>query len=234
MSCHQNVPRFIRRRQLWAGSALLTAFCWGLWAQNPQVRPGAGSKFPTVVFTSVLWSAEPSYYSVAIDAGGTATYQSAPDTVIHTGVPYTIEFQVSDRTRRTTFNVTRQLNYFADMGTQSIRSAENVPVRTLAYRDGKIRHQITYSTSSDMEVQELTSVFEEISETLEYGRRLIYYHEHDPARLDAELAGLKSVTDRRRARELQAIAPVLRRIAADGNLDQQSREAAETLLKGLR
>ena len=137
MSFHQSVPRFIRRNKLWAATVAVTAFCWGcLWAQNPQVRPDSGSKFPTVVFTSVLWSAEPSYYSVAIDAGGTATYQSAPDTVTHTGVPYTIEFQVSDRTRRTTFNVTRQLNYFADMGTQSIGAAENVPVRTLMTFDG--------------------------------------------------------------------------------------------------
>jgi hypothetical protein len=223
---------FIQSKQMMAVvTAMIIGLGCDLWAQNPQIHPRAGSRFPTVVFTSVLWSAEPSYYSIALDSSGTATYQSAPDAITRTGVPYTIEFQVSDRTRRTTFNVTRQLNYFADAGTQSVGAAEKVPVRTLGYHDGSFRHQITYSSSSDQEIQELTSVFEEISETLEYGRRLDYYHEHDAARLETELADLKAACDQRRARELQAIAPVLRNIAADGKLGARSREFAEILLK---
>jgi hypothetical protein len=70
---------------------VLLAFCGELLAQNPQVKTRAGSRFPTVIFTSVLWSADPSYYSIAVDSIGTATYQSAPESLERTGVPYTIE-----------------------------------------------------------------------------------------------------------------------------------------------
>ena len=201
-----------------------------LFAQNPQLHTSSGSRFPTVIFTSVLWAADPSYYSIAIDSTGTATYQSAPDSIGKTGVPYTLEFQVSDRTRRVTFNVARQLDYFGDKAQQSVSSPQAGSVRTLAYHDSTIRHQITYSSSSDSEINELTSVFEEISVTLEFGRRLSYFHQHDNGRLNVELDRLRASTERRTARELQAIAPVLRVIASDDRLEGELRQKAEALL----
>src|SRR5207248_4615377 len=88
--------RLYTRRLMPIGIALL-ALCSTLFAQNPQLHTKIGSSFPTVIFTSVLWSADPSYYSIAIDSTGTTTYQSAPDSIEKTGVPYMIQFQVSDR-----------------------------------------------------------------------------------------------------------------------------------------
>ena len=202
-------------------------------AQNPQLHTSSGSRFPTVIFTSVLWAADPSYYSIAIDSTGTATYQSAPDSIGKTGVPYTLEFQVSDRTRRVTFNVARQLGYFGDKAQQVVSSPQAGSVRTLAYHDSTIRHQITYSSSSDSEIDELTSVFEEISVTLEFGRRLSYFHQHDSGRLNGELDRLQASTERRTVRELQAIAAVLRSIASDDRLDSGLRHKAEMLLNPL-
>jgi hypothetical protein len=199
-------------------------------AQNPQLHTRAGSRFPTVVFTSVLWSADPSYYSIAIDSSGTATYQSAPDSVGKSGVPYTIEFQVSDRTRRITFNVARQLNYFADQPQAAVNSAQNGSVRTLSYHDSNFHHQMTYSSSSDSNVLELTTVFEEISVTLEFGRRLGYFHQHNVSNLDSELARLQTHTDGRSLRELPAIYSVLRSIASDPAVAAGARQKAEALL----
>src|SRR5215470_13965335 len=91
---------------------VLPALCGSLVAQNPQAKTSVGSRFPTVIYTSVLWSADPASYSIAVDAAGTATYQSAPESVERTGVPYTIRFHVSDRSRRTIFNLVRTLDYF--------------------------------------------------------------------------------------------------------------------------
>lgn len=208
---------------------LLTLCCAAL-AQNPQLHTRAGSSFPTVVFTSVLWSADPSYYSIAIDASGTATYQSAPDSIEKTGVSYTIEFQVSDRTRRITFNVARQLGYFGVQPQAPLNSAQNSSVRTLAYHDSNFHNQVTYSSSSDSEVNELTTVFEEISGTLEFGRRLAYFHQHDISRLDGELDRLQTHADGRSMREFQAIAPILRSISSDQALASGPRHKADALL----
>jgi hypothetical protein len=213
--------------------ALLATFftlCSAVLAQNPQLHTRAGSRFPTVVFTSVLWSADPSYYSIAIDSSGTATYQSAPDSIGKSGVPYSIEFQVSDRTRRITFNVARQLNYFAEQPQAAVNSAENSSVRTLSYHDSNFHHQITYSSSSDEDILELTTVFEEISTTLEFGRRLAYFHQHDISRLDSELGRLQTHTGGRSLRELPAIYSVLRSIASDQAVGTGPRQKAEAFL----
>lgn len=217
-------------RQLAITAFMLFTFFPALVGQNPQLHTSSGSRFPTVIFTSVLWAADPSYYSIAIDSTGTATYQSAPDSIGKTGVPYTLEFQVSDRTRRITFNVARQLDYFGDKAQQVVSSPQVGSIRTLAYHDSTIRHQITYSSSSDSEIDELTSVFEEISVTLEFGRRLSYFHQHDSGRLQGELDRLQASTERRSARELQAIAAVLRSIASDDRLETALRQKAEELL----
>jgi len=213
--------------------AIMMVLCSSLLAQNPQLHTRNGSRFPTVIFTSVLWTADPSYYSIAIDAAGTATYQSAPDSVEKTGAPYMIEFQVSDRTRRTAFNVTRQLDFFRERADESVSSAQNASVRTLGYHDSQFHNQITFSISSDTEIEELASIFEEISETLEFGRRLAYFHKNDNSALDAELDRLQTRSaDRRTLREFSAIAPILRSIVSDNRLEAAPRHKAEAILNG--
>lgn len=202
-------------------------------AQNPQLQTRTGARFPTVVFSFVSWKADPSYYSIAIDSTGTATYQSAPDLVTNTGVPYTVEFHASDGTRRTTFNVTRELGYFSEPANTAVDSPQNGPVRTLAYDDVQSHNRMTYSSTSDGDLEELTSVFEEISETLEFGRRLAYFHEHDKAALNRELDDLQKRVTRRKPRELQAISLILHSIASDQRLDADVRDKAEALLKAV-
>lgn len=208
---------------------VLLAFCGELQAQNPQVKTHAGSRFPTVIFSSVLWSADPAYYSIAVDSTGTATYQSAPDSIERTGAPYIIEFHVSDRTRRTTFNVVRQLDYFRGAGEEQQLSAEKTRVHTLSYHDLDFTTHVTYSASANSDIEELTSIFEEISETLEYGRRLAYLQKYDRKAIASELRRLQADADRHFARELATIAPVLRSLAADSGLDAETRRTAQAL-----
>jgi hypothetical protein len=203
----------------------------GVLAQNPQLRTKNGQRFPTVVFTSVLWTMNPPYYSVAIDSTGASTYQSAPDSVDRTGVPYTIEFQAGNATRTTIFSITQNLNFLSGEFPTTLGFPANTPVRTLGYHDTTFNNQITYSQSSDSQIQALTSVFEEISATLEFGRRLAYLRQHDQNALDAELASMEKESRRHLLRELQAVAPVLRSIAGDNSLAQTVRVRAGTLLK---
>lgn len=206
----------------------LSSFVQG---QNPLLRTRTGDRFPTVVFSSVSWTANPPYYSIAIDSTGTATYQSAPDQVTTTGVPYTLEFNVSDRTRRTIFNLTRELGFFVEQVQPAVNSAENGSVvHTLAYKSFDFHSQMTYGPTSDGDLEELTSVFEETSETLEFGRRISYFHHRDKKALARELDGLLEQQRRRALRELHAIDPTLRQIASDSDLDKDIRQKAETLL----
>lgn len=208
--------------------------CALLLSQNPQLATKNGKRFPTVIFTSVFWTADPSYYSIAIDSTGAATYQSAPSSLDRTGVPYTTEFQVSDHTRRAIFNLAQGLDFFAEEVQHTTGSPQNTTVRTLIYHDLQFNNQFTYSTSSDPEVQELTSVCEEISATLESGRRLAYFHQYDKNALDSELQRIETGTERHRFRELQALAAILNSIASDRRLEKATRDRAEALLKRAR
>lgn len=198
--------------------------------QNTQLRTRTGSRFPTVIFTSAFWRADPSYYSIAIDATGAATYQSSSDSESGTGVPYTVEFRVGDRTRRMTFNIAQGLGFFAEPARAPVGSPDNEPVRTLAYGYLQVHNQITFSTSQNDDVDELTSLFEDISETMEFGRRLVDLYLHDKGSLDGELDLMQKSVAARRLREIDAISPVLRRIAGDGRLGTETRHKAEMLL----
>lgn len=205
-------------------------------SQNPQLRTKNGKRVPTVVFTSVLWTSDPPYYSVAIDSMGAATYLSAPNSIEKTGVPYTVEFQVSDRTRRLTFTVAQRLDYFSDnsdapLVSSPIPSPDRSSVRTLTFTDGHLNNQFTYGSPKNPDLDELTSVFEELSETFESGRRLSYFQQHEPKAVDMELQQLSKLAERHRARELQALTQVLRSLASDQHLPSSTRSQAGALLQ---
>jgi hypothetical protein len=211
-------------------SAMLIVCSPNAVGQNPQLETRNGRRFPTVVFSSVLWNANPASYSIAVDATGTATYQSTQDSVDRTGVPYTIEFQTSDATRRITFNIARELNLFSGDFQVSLGSPQTMAVRTLAYHDITLNNHITYSDSTDSQIQELTSVFEEISATFEFARRLGYLHQHDKERLEPELTRMQASAERHMLRELQAVTPALKSIALDKSLSDSVRKQAEAIL----
>jgi hypothetical protein len=199
--------------------------------QNPQLSTKNGNRFPTVIFTFAFWNANPSYYTLAIDAAGAATYLSAPESIDSTGVPYSLEFQASDHTRRMIFNVTRESDFFRGQYEITLDSAEKSPIRTLAFHDVTSNNRISYTESVDPDIQELTSVFEEISSTLEFGRRIAYFHQHDKAELEGELGAMEKDADRRWLRELQAVSGVLKSIATDPGVADQARAHADRILR---
>lgn len=129
-----------------------------------------------------------------------------------------------------TFNVTRNLDFFRGEFPVTVGSPQKTAVRTLGFHDTTISNQITYSDSSDSDIQELTSVFEEISATLEFGRRLTYLHQHDKGGLDAELTFMQKEAERHHLRELQAVAADLRSIVSDQSVDEATRNRAQAIL----
>lgn len=202
-----------------------------VYGQNPQLQLKTSGQFPTVIFSAVRWNADPSYYSIAIDATGTATYLSSPDGLDKTGTPYTTEFQVGDRTRRIVFNLSQKLDYFAGSYGEAQSSPETHSVYTLAYRYGSVNNQYTYSTSSDADVEELTSVLEELSQTFEFGRKLTEYELRNRRAIGPQLDAMKIKADRHALRDLPALVPILRNVAADASIDAAARKQASSLIK---
>jgi hypothetical protein len=211
-------------------STVLLACSWWLFGQNPQLLLKSAGRFPTVIFSSVRWNADPSYYSIAIDSSGTATYQSAPKGMEESGMLFTIEFPVSDRTRRIAFNLAQRLDYFAGGFGESHSAPDKDNVHTLAYRYEGVKNEYTYSASSDPDIEELTSVFEELSQTFEYGRRLNDLKVHNKRGIEPQLEAMRSKAERHALRDLSALVPILRGLATDASLDAAVRKQAATLI----
>jgi hypothetical protein len=204
--------------------------CGFIFAQTPQLGTKNGRRFPMVIFSSVLWDGNPSFYSIAIDSTGTATYQSSSNSVTQTGVPYTVEFQASDASRRMAFNVARRLDFFSGTYKNILNTPDRASVHTLGYHSPEINNQITFTESSDPDVEELTTVFEEISATFESSHRLSILLDRNRAGLANELQTLQKIAERHRVREFQVVAPVLKRIATDSGLPEPVRQQASVIL----
>jgi hypothetical protein len=179
---------------------------------------------------------EPSLLFYSIDSTGSATYQSFPYSDERTGVPYSVEFVATAATRSTIFRLTEQLHFFKGHFGSANHAPKNASIKTLTFREGRpdkqeTDNQITYSSSGNAMIRQLTSLFERISATLEFGRRLTNLHQQHNRGIDTELKRMERMAKQGQLRELQATALVLSEIASDTTLDKLARQRAEAILK---
>lgn len=212
------------------------AFSPMILSQNPQLQTKNANLFPTVIFALARSGQNPPNYSIAVDSAGNATYQSFPYSDERTGVPYTVEFAATAATRSTIFHLTEHLHFFKGHFRNANHAPTNTSIKTLTFREGKpdnqeTDNQITYTSSGNAMIRQLTSLFEKISATLEFGRRLTNLHRQHNSGIDTELKRMERMAKQGKLRELQAIAPVLSEIQSDMTLDKVARQRAETILK---
>lgn len=210
--------------------ALLLGSAWIASAQNPQLETKNGRQFATVVFSQALWNASPPYYSIAIDSTGNATYQSTPQSMEKTGVPYTTEFLASAAVRDSVFRLVQELNFLklSSKDMQDLPAVESID--TLVFREGQTVNEITYHSSHNLRIQRLTSLFQSIAATLDFGRQLALMHQHGNAGVAAKLREMQEMAEQGRLREVQVVSPILNEIASDSTLDRVSRQRATSIL----
>ncbi len=217
------------------------------WAQQPNLEPNTpGNKpVPTVTYDQVFPGAKPAHFAVAVESDGRASYRSdeigpgAPETA--TGDPYLLQFVISDATRTRIFNLAAEANYFRGNFNYTKNRIANTGTKTLTYSEGPavafgkpttgVRSSTVYNYSENRAVQELTAIFQEISQTLELGRQLSYLQRFDKLGLDAELKSAEQMAHEGQLLEVQAIAPTLKAVADDTAVMHIARQRAEALLK---
>jgi hypothetical protein len=226
----------------------LAAMLAASYAQTPNLEPNQpGDKpVPQVAFDLVFPGVTPSHYSVAVQSTGRAAYRSDDlgtqgKQSSAAGEPYLLEFTVSEPTRTRIFQLAQQTNYFqgdfnytktrvADTGTKTLSYSEG-PANSFDTPTSGKRTQTVYNYSQNPAIQQLTSIFQQVSATLELGRRLAYLHRFDKLGLDAELKRAEEMENEQQLLELQAIAPTLRSIADDYSVLHIAREHAQHLLQ---
>jgi hypothetical protein len=175
------------------------------------------STLPTVKMTYDFPGSEPEHFVFSVRSDGHAVYDSngklTPQS--EAGEPFHLEFTMSAPTRERIFRLAKQAHYFQGDIDSKLPNIANTGAKTLSYTDAKRHTQASYNYSSVPAVRELTSLFQSVSATLEFGRRLQSYHRYQKLALDDELRSMEEMQKDHMLAELPAVAPILQSIAND-------------------
>ena len=210
------------------------AFSCASLAQTPNPEPrNPGPPDPILTFDFVLQGGTPPHYSIAVEPSGKATYRAdeVPATDHAALQPYLYRFLVSEPTRTHIFELARALNYFqGDFDYHGGRIA-NMGMKTLTFKQGNRETHAAFNYSTNPRLQELTTIFQKMGTTLEYGRKLEYLHRFDKLGLEAELKSMEEQAKDKQLAELQAAAPQLEKVVNDSGVMNVTRRRAEHLLQ---
>jgi len=219
---------FTLRGSIWRFHAfvLILVFCALGWGQTQSgVLPG-------VSFTLDFPGSAPAHYGITVSADGHASYIS-DGTMTGGGSsdqPYTAEFTVSPATTSHIFDLAKQANYFQGKLDSKKKNIAFTGDKILMYKDGQKETMGSYNYSSIAAVQELTTLFENLSATLEFGHRLDYDYRYQKLALNEETKAMEDMANRGELVELGAIAPILHKIADDQSVVNVARARILRLL----
>ena len=185
-----------------------------------------------VTFTLDFPGSTPPHYSITVAADGNASYECTvkieDDADEQT---YKTEFEMSPANRERIFNWAKQAQYFAGKIESDKRNLAFTGTKVLSYQDGQRSFQARYNYSSLESVQQLTALFQNVAGTLDYGRRLTYYHRYQKLALDNELKRMEAEARNNQLSEIQGVAPVLQEIIEDNSVINVVRARAKELLE---
>ena len=199
---------------VWLFAAILMApLCQG---QDSGASAGSISSLPVLTFTLDFPQSDPEHYSIRIAGDGHSSYDStsklSPDSEQVDN--FHLDFVTSEATRKRIFDLAARARYFQSPVDSKHRVA-STGNKTLAYKDAQRSTQVTYNYSQVPAVLELTTLFQNLSQTLEFGRRLQYDYRYQKLALDEELKRMEEMAKANSLDEMQAIVPILKQIAAD-------------------
>jgi hypothetical protein len=187
---------------------------------------------PTVAFSCDFPGSDPSHYAILVSSDGHASYVSngklTPDS--DSTEPVTIDFTLPQATLTRVFDLTKKAHYFEGEIDSNRKDIASTGQKTLMYRDAQRNTSASYNYSPLPAIQELTALFQNLSTTLEFGRRLEYAHRFQKLALDEELKQMDDVSTRRELADVAVIAPILKKIAEDPTVVNGARARAQRLL----
>jgi hypothetical protein len=206
-------------------------------ACSQSVAPAA------VTFTIDFPTSQPEHYSIRVQSDGLARYQSSgrrsPDsdeTDSHESDSrendsFDLDFTVAAETRQRIFELAAKAGYFQKDVDSHHKDLAFTGKKTLAYKDARRSGEATYNYSLKPAVQDMTSLMQSLSATLEFGHRLQYDHQYQKLALDEELKRMENLARNNELIEVAAIQPTLDQIIADQSVINVTRARAQRLLE---
>ena len=186
----------------------------------------------SVTFKLDFPGADPSHYEIVIASDGQGSYISNGKFDDHSDPadPVPLQFVVSENIRKQVFDLAKKSRYFTGKVDSGQKNIANTGAKALAYKDASHNSQATYNYSMLQPIAQLTSIFQNLSNTMEFGRRLIYLHKYQKLALDDQLKRMEEMQRGNSLGDVGAIAPVLKDIANDSSVMNVSRARALRLL----
>ena len=191
-----------------------------------------------VTFTIDFPTSQPEHYSIRVQSDGLARYQSSgrrsPDsdeTDSHENDSFNLDFTVAVETRQKIFELAAKAGYFQKDVDSHQKDLAFTGKKMLAYKDARRSGESTYNYSHKPAVQDMTSLMQSLSATLEFGHRLQYDHQYQKLALDEELKRMEGLARTNELIEVAAIQPILDQIIADQSVINVTRARAQRLLE---
>ena len=202
------------------------------------VIPALSQQSATITYTQDFPGSDPSHYAVSISSDGHAHYEGNGRLVTPSkystddSVPDTeqLDFTASKATIDKIFDLAKRANYFQGDVENKKHNLAFTGKKTLTYTDDSRKTSVTYNYPSVSEVLELTRTFQNLSSTLEYGRRLEYCHRHQKLALDQESKQMESTAQSGALEDVSAIAPIMQKIINDKSVINVVRARLQRLL----
>jgi len=206
-------------------------------AVRGQTAPAAASQNPAVatITYDCLWEAfTPQNITITVQSTGATRYRSRnplkPAADQEADPEYTFEFTMSAANRDKLFRDAGQANYFNGDFRFTRHVVSSTGKKTLTYADPARHFDTSFDYTENKALQEITSIFQGLSNAIEHGRKLQFLRRFDKLGLESELKGMEEAVASHNMTELQVIAPVLETIANDPAILNIARQRAKRLL----
>jgi hypothetical protein len=186
-----------------------------------------------ITFTLDFPASQPEHYSIRVQSDGSARYQSSGRLSADSDQTdsFDLDFTVAAETRRKIFELAAKAGYFQKDVDSHHKGMAFTGKKTLTYQDARRSGESTYNYSSNPAVQDLTSLMQNLSATLEFGHRLQYDYHYQKLALDEELKRMEEMARGNSLLEVAAIQPILDHIIADPSVMNVTRARAQRLLE---
>ncbi len=186
---------------------------------------------PSITFERFWEDFTPQSVTITVSANGAAKYSSRdPGKNGDEADEYHTEFTISRARCDKLFRYAGEANYFQGDFTFKKHAVASTGKKTLTYADASRHFNTTYDYSENKAIEEITSIFMGISNTIEHGRKLQFLRRFDKLGLEAELKAMEDAAENHNLVEMQLIAPTLESIAEDAAILNIARQRAHRLL----
>ena len=208
---------------------LLSSFVTSSFAAGSETEAQLAA---VVNFTLDFPISQPEHYSIRVPSVGLAHYESNGRASADSEATdsFDFDFMVSPELRRKIFALAQKAGYFQKDLDSHRKSLAFTGKKTLSYKDASRSGESTYDYSPNSAVQELTSLMQNLSATLECGHRLQYDLRYQKLALDEELKNMEELARGQGMMEAAAIKPILEQISTDSSVINVVRARAQRLL----